>query len=404
MRTGAIIYPLLSAYGELTNLVAAAKMFALRAEQPTTASYLVYREISSIPLNTKGASIDTAADPRIKQRSILDTNRVQISCFAKTYLEVENIAVKVREALDREWGTVTSPYNEDISVDSIVFEAAVDDYDESAGDRGFYVKHLDFVIRVERLNISNTWTNNYSLAFDGVDDYMTFGDNDLWSINGSGGNRGFSISIWAKLPEIDTSWLITKNGHFSAGAYHYEWELLVRFNGETRFKMFFNDSASDYIQFDSVSTLRADTWYHIVITYDLSQAATGLNMYIDNQVKNTTNAEATVSLTGSWGTVSNTPNPMQLAKTSGTDYTNIKLDEYSIWDEVLTAADVEDLYNAGVTGDPNRYPVASSYLVGYWRCGDGATYPTIPDTSPQYSNEGTMTNMAADDINTDVPT
>lgn len=404
MRSGAIIYPLLSAYGELTSLVATSKMFALRAEQPTNASYLVYREISSIPLNTKGVSTDTAADPRIKQRSILDTNRVQISCFAQNYLEVENIAVKVREALDREWGTVNSPYDEDITVDSIVFEGAVDDYDDSAGNRGFYVKHLDFVIRVTRLYISNTWTNTYSLDFDGVDDYVTFGDNDLWTPNGSGGNRGFSISIWVKLAEIDTYWMISKSGKYDSGATRYEWELLSRFNGQVRFRMYFNDSASNYVDFDSEQQLEADTWYHIVITYDLVHNSSGLNMYIDNVLKNTSNGGATASVTGVWGAVTNTVNPMYLARNAGVDYMVGKLDEYSIWDEVLTAADVEDLYNSGRTGDPNRYPVASNYLVGYWRCGDGATFSTIPDAAPQYSNNGEMMNMSADDINTDVPT
>ncbi len=394
----------MSAYGALTDLVPAASMFALRAEQPATAPYIVYREISTVPLNTKGDSQDTAADPRIRQRSILDTSRVQISVFADTYLDVENIAVKVREALDREWGSVNSPYENDVSLDSLVFESSVDDFDDDAASRGLYIKHLDFILRVTRLNISNTWTNEYSLNFDGVDDYVTFGDDAKWSINGSGGNRGFSISIWVKLADVQTSWIISKSGVYDSGANRYEWELLSRFNGQVRFKMFFNDSASNYIEFDSEQQLEAATWYHIVITYDLSQAATGLNMYIDNSLKNTTNAEATVSLTGSWGTVSNTVNPMYLARNSGVDYAALKLDEYSIWDEVLTADDVSKLYNSGKTGDPNRYPVSSNYLVGYWRCGDGATFSTIPDAAPQYSNNGEMVNMAADDINTDVPT
>ena len=49
MRSGAIIYPLLQAYGALTDLIPATHFFALRAEQPTNTSYLVYREISTTP-------------------------------------------------------------------------------------------------------------------------------------------------------------------------------------------------------------------------------------------------------------------------------------------------------------------------------------------------------------------
>jgi hypothetical protein len=70
---------------------------------------------------------------------------------------------------------------------------------------------------------------------------------------------------------------------------------------------------------------------------------------------------------------------------------------------VLSADDVSRLYGSGATGDPNKYPVSSDFLVGFWRNGDGATYPTIPDNSPLYSNDGTMTNMSSDDINTAVP-
>ena len=404
MRSGAIIYPLLRAYGALTDLVSSEYIFALRAEQPTKSSYIVYREISSIPLNTKGVSEDNAADPRIQQRSLLETSRVQISVFSRTYLKVEDIAVKVREALDREWGTVNAPYNNDIYVDSIVYESSVDDYDDNAENHGLYIKHLDFTIRANRLIIDNTWTNNYSLIFDGVDDYLTFGDNALWSINSSGGNRGFSLSIWTMIDTVSTEWIVSKTGAWDSGAYRYEWELLVRFNGQLRFRMYFNDTNTNYVDFDSDDLLTVDTWYHIVITYDLVQSALGLNMYIDNNLKNTTIGGATVTLTGVWTTVSNTTNPMYLARSSGLNYSLMKLDEFSIWDRALSASDVSELYGSGATGDPNRFPVASIYLVGYWRCGDGATFPNIPDASPQYSNQGVMTNMAADDINTNVPT
>lgn len=152
MRSGAIIYPILSTYTNLTTLVS--NIFAVRVEQPTSAPYLVYREISSIPTNTNGpdATQDTN-DPRSSQRSILDVSSVQISCFALTYLEVENIAYQVRMALDREWGTTTAPYNTQVYLDSAIYDGCVDDYDEKYGDNGIYIKHLDFTLRINRLEI-----------------------------------------------------------------------------------------------------------------------------------------------------------------------------------------------------------------------------------------------------------
>lgn len=155
MRSGAIIFPLLAGFNDLTSLVPASKIFAVRAEQPTASGYIVYREISSTPTNTKGDSISLTADPRIRQRSILDISTIQISCFADTYLAVENIAVEVRKALDREWGAVNTPYNNDIALDSLIYDNCSDDYDDDFGDRGIYIKHLDFTLRIERLNINN---------------------------------------------------------------------------------------------------------------------------------------------------------------------------------------------------------------------------------------------------------
>jgi|TARA_R100000655_G_scaffold35790_2_gene69585 hypothetical protein len=154
MRTGAIIYPILSGYSNLTDLVPAASIFALRAEQSTAPPYITYREISSIPTNTTGD--ENTGDPIISQRSILDVTTAQVSCFAETYLAVENIAVAVRQALDREWGAATSPYASDIALDSCVYENCVDDYDDDFGSRGIYIKHLDFSLRITRINISNT--------------------------------------------------------------------------------------------------------------------------------------------------------------------------------------------------------------------------------------------------------
>ncbi len=152
MRSGAILYPILSTYANLTALVS--NVFAVRVEQPSSAPYLVYRELSSTPTNTNGpdATQDTS-DPRASQRSILDVTTVRISCFALTYLEVENIGYQVRMALDREWGATTTPYDTQVYLDSAVYDGCVDDYDEKYGDNGIYIKHLDFTLRINRIEI-----------------------------------------------------------------------------------------------------------------------------------------------------------------------------------------------------------------------------------------------------------
>ena len=152
MRSGAIIYPILIGNAAI-DAVVGSKIFAVRAVQTTEPPYIVYREITSTPTNTKGVSSDITADPRINQRSTLDVTTVQISCFSTTYLQVEDLAVKVRSALDREWGTATGSFSSDVYLDSCVYDSCVDDYDDDWGDVGIYMKHLDFTLRISRLDL-----------------------------------------------------------------------------------------------------------------------------------------------------------------------------------------------------------------------------------------------------------
>lgn len=154
MRSGAIIYPILSGYANLTALVNVNNIFPVQAQPATASPYIVYREVSSVPTNTNGPDASaTTTDPKVSQRSILDTIRVQISCFSEDYLSLENIAFQVRMALDREWGAVNAPYNTEVSLDSAIYDNCVDDYDEKYGNNGIYIKHLDFFLRINRLDI-----------------------------------------------------------------------------------------------------------------------------------------------------------------------------------------------------------------------------------------------------------
>lgn len=401
MRSGAIIYPLLINYAGLVALVPANKIFALRGQQPTDGPYIVYREISSVPLDTKGDSIDTAADPRTRQRSILDTTRVQISIFAKTYLQVEDIAVQVRQALDREWGTVEAPYQYQVSLDSCIFESSVDDFDDDFNSYGAYIKHLDFKLRINRINIENAWQNNYSLSFDGVDDYLDAGNSPLYTPT----TNGWSVSFWFKKSVNGSQAIINKTGKFAGGGvFDKEWAINNRFNNKLLFKLHFNNSTANYVDFESVQTLPLNQWTHIVITYDGSQTDTGFNMYIDNQLLNSTNNLATVSLTGSYGSVFAGVSPLYMSRSSGTGYYEMFIDEFILYKKVIDAATVNHLYNNGITGNPNEAPYATSDMVSYFRMGDGAVFPNIPNLAPSYTLAATMVNMDAADIVTNTPT
>src|SRR5690606_8155900 len=77
-----------------------------------------------------------------------------------------------------------------------------------------------------------------------------------------------------------------------------------------------------------------------------------------------------------------------------------RLAELAAYDKELSAGEVSAIYNSGLP--PNLLSVGpTGNLIGYWRPGEHS-YPTVPDLSPS-GNDGTMTNMAANDIVVDAP-
>jgi hypothetical protein len=391
MRSGAIIYPLLRNYADLTALVPATKIFAIRGQQPTGGPYIVYREISSVPLDTKGDSISTGADPRIKQRSILDTSRVQISVFAETYLEVENIAVEVRNALDREWGAVPSPYTSQISLDSCIFESAVDDYDDDYGSRGVYIKHLDFKLRINQIPPPDSYTNLYSLLFDGVDDYLNLGDSNVFSFGDGTTDSPFSVSLWAKINDGARAPLFAKSG---TGAREYH--ILTSASDLLRIRLY-DQSTGGYIQSEMDGAISTSGWRNYVFTYDGSGLQTGIKIYVNGSAP-----AQTTSISGTYTAMENTTADLRIGTSEQNSfYLDGNIDEFALFNIELSSAQVTAIYNSGTPTDL----AAHTGLQGYWRMGDPtgtASYPTITDNSAN-TNNGTMTNMTSTDITTTVP-
>tara|TARA_R110002167_G_scaffold43544_2_gene131479 strand:- start:1379 stop:2176 length:798 start_codon:yes stop_codon:yes gene_type:complete len=246
-----------------------------------------------------------------------------------------------------------------------------------------------------------SFENLYSLEFDGVDDFVTFGDADIFTPNSSGSNRGFSISFWVKLPSTGGGALISKHEFFSVGAFRYEYEVRTQFQTKPAITFFGNDSSRILQNLTIDEALSTDTWYHLAFTFDLSGASTSIVGYL-NGVQKTNGSGATYSSAGTWAAVANTVADLQFAKQgSGATFNDCFLDEVAMFDDTLSSSTVTNIYNSGSPNDLSSL----DYLIGYWRNGDTAgpsVFPTIDDNSSN-SNDGTMTNMASGDIVTDVP-
>jgi hypothetical protein len=229
------------------------------------------------------------------------------------------------------------------------------------------------------------FSNVYSLDFDGVDDYVNFGDADVFSINSSGANRGFSLSCWIK----------TTGGQD---------EIISKLDGSNLEFVVFGDNNGSVAQGLKLNTpiVGDNNWHHVAVSFDLADASTSLSLFVDGVEYNDTDAGAAYSSSGTWAAAANTSAPLNMGR-RGTNswFYEGNIDEVAIFDNVMTAAQATAIYNSGTPTDLS----GESNLVGYWRNGDTAgtsVYPTIEDYSSN-SNDGTMTNMVSGDIVTVVP-
>ena len=111
----------------------------------------------------------------------------------------------------------------------------------------------------------------------------------------------------------------------------------------------------------------ASTWYHVVITYDGSETAAGLKMYINNN--------ASTSASPDWTHSSDTSSTVGLTigvRKSGSLGWDGLIDEFAIFNYTLTSSNVEEIYNAtnDNTGKTADLSSMATPPVAWYRMGD----------------------------------
>ena len=206
------------------------------------------------------------------------------------------------------------------------------------------------------------WLQNYSNNFDGSDDSGVIdnpSDSSL-SFVGSGVDKPFSISVWINPILITDSVAHIYRIFDKRSSSYYEYSFyLYDSNGDgsasPRLKLYsagstpassgnwilgYNGSASR-IRYD----LHKDKWYHLVVTYDGSASANGINVYVDG-VSDTTPDSLGSYATG-WPTSANIYVGNGYA--AGSPYKG-DMASLSIWGTELSSDDVSALYYAGING------------------------------------------------------
>jgi hypothetical protein len=208
------------------------------------------------------------------------------------------------------------------------------------------------------------FTNQYSVDFDGTNDYLLMGTSAI-SLD-----TNFTISAWFK-PTSD-----------ALAGYDFMVGWGNNASGQSRVMQILNSKLSFEIYYSRISgstTLSADTWYHGAVTFSGNDVEIFLNGLSDGTGTLSRSTMAS-SLTFAGGTPTMTS--VGFIPFSGL------IDEFAVFDSVLSSTAISSIYNSGVPND-----ISSLSPVGWWRMGDndGATGTTITDQGSG-GNNGTLTN------------
>ena len=249
---------------------------------------------------------------------------------------------------------------------------------------------------VGEVELPPTYSNRYSLQFDGVDEYLSIPN---YSYMGESG-KYFSFFCWVK-PDAQTFQWYAQDFNNDDRA----WRTRLNNNGNISFMVHESGGNSPQKQYQTPATAEGKAapgeWSLIGFTWDGSGADAIFKLWVNGIEP----APITKVLDAPFTHIYQSPNPVILGAGyySGgpqSPYGGL-MDEASLWSKALTAAEILELYNSGEPGDLQSHSAVGN-LKGWYRMGDGATYPTIPD-GQGVAPDATMINMEAGDIVEEVP-
>ena len=204
------------------------------------------------------------------------------------------------------------------------------------------------------------------LSFDGTNDYVGIGDQDIFSFADAGSDKPFSISAWVYYigggGDGGTAPILTK--YYDTSPFDGEWDCTIwpegALNGGTdQFQcQVVDDSALVRLRIESQDSIPTRTWTHVAMTYDGSGVDTGLELYINGSL-------AAVDRVTQGSYVKMTPDIADVEigsvlRNEGAynSYFNGQIDDVMIFDYEMTQEQISWLYNKGKP-------------VGHWKFDEG---------------------------------
>ena len=230
----------------------------------------------------------------------------------------------------------------------------------------------------DRVGDAPVFVNNFSLDFDGIDDYVEIGSpTSIQNLTSQ-----ITISFWIKAPKVFSTNYYTPLSKGEYAAVGSQWTIQVNTANATNtsgggFTVFPNSNAITDRQTLAFPTPVDDNqWHHLMFVND----GTDLRVYLDGQL------EATGL--GKGRTLYNGNRSLKLGRLTGSPSVGRlqgNLDEVAIFGTALGLTEAQTIYNNGV---PNN--LTSLSPVSWWRFEEGSG--TTATDSGSGGNDGTLTN------------
>lgn len=249
----------------------------------------------------------------------------------------------------------------------------------------------DISFKIFYPSVSPNTVTQYSMQFDGVAEFITIPDDASYDFDGT---TPFSMSVWFNSSDFTGFRPLFSKRVINGAGY-----MMSAFNGGLYFGL--NNSNLNRIEVNTSMVLSTNTWYLFTVTYDGSQTAAGVKLYVNDaeEVKTINNNNLTLS------SASGEPLQIGVNGTGGALFWLDYLGYIRIWNVELTAQDVIDNYNGGIMSES---PVNPLDLVLGWKSGTGAlfngtTWSFVDETDTNINPAPISVNMEFADRTTNIP-
>ena len=206
-------------------------------------------------------------------------------------------------------------------------------------------------------------TNNNSLSFDGVDDYIDFGNSSDFDFS----NSALTVMCWVNLSSVNSiDGIISKNETFNHGWWLSTISGSPSWSNPNTFSFGGSPSNSNY--FGTYSPLIFNNWVNISATHINGEQKLYVNGQLTNQGSHQYN-------------LYNSATSLLVGKKTGDTYFNGLIDDVHIWSSALTQSEIQSYMSSPPTGN-------EAGLVGYWNFNEGSGN-TVTDLSGN-GNNGTI--------------